>query len=202
MVKKQNNNAWIVYLIALIAIVALILGAVAVYKANMTGNNIWSWLNDFGNKGDSPDATGGTGAFGGRCVCSANNSAPSSDCSDEKNAYSCGLASCGQDRCRWEGYGGNQYGMLGEVYLANGGNFEDLKGYEAGYGPEGNLLYEIFGGGDQPQGCIDDGDCKNYNWHDCNGDGVGETRCREVCKPYVGGKDCGPGDCCDSVAME
>ena len=59
MVKKQNNNVWIIYVIALIAIAALILGAVAVYKANMTGNNIWSWLNDFGNKEGSPDAAGG-----------------------------------------------------------------------------------------------------------------------------------------------
>ena len=45
MVKKQNNNAWIVYVIALIAIVALILGAVAVYKANMTGQGIFNWGN-------------------------------------------------------------------------------------------------------------------------------------------------------------
>ena len=44
MVKKQNNNAWIVYVIALIAIVALILGAIALNKANMTGNAFWDFF--------------------------------------------------------------------------------------------------------------------------------------------------------------
>ena len=41
---KKNNNAWIVYVVALIAIVALILAAVAVNKANMTGNSLWTRL--------------------------------------------------------------------------------------------------------------------------------------------------------------
>ena len=34
----MKNKGWIVYVIALIAIVALILGAIAVNKANMSGN--------------------------------------------------------------------------------------------------------------------------------------------------------------------
>ena len=42
MVKKQNNNAWIVYVIALIAIVALILAIVAMNKASVTGNAFWN----------------------------------------------------------------------------------------------------------------------------------------------------------------
>ena len=47
MVKKQNNNAWIVYVIALIAIVALILGAIALNKANMTGKVFWkNWFQE------------------------------------------------------------------------------------------------------------------------------------------------------------
>ena len=41
---KKNNNAWIVYVVALIAIVALILAAVAINKANMTGQGIFEWL--------------------------------------------------------------------------------------------------------------------------------------------------------------
>lgn len=41
---KNNNNAWIVYVIALIAILALVLAAVAIHKANMTGNGIFDFL--------------------------------------------------------------------------------------------------------------------------------------------------------------
>ena len=44
MVKKQNNNAWLVYVIALIAIVALVLAIVAMNKASMTGNAFWDFL--------------------------------------------------------------------------------------------------------------------------------------------------------------
>ena len=43
MVKKQNN-AWLVYVIALIAIVALILAIVAMNKASVTGNAFWDFL--------------------------------------------------------------------------------------------------------------------------------------------------------------
>jgi len=43
MVKKQNNNVWIVYVIALIAIVALILSAVAISKASVTGQGIFNF---------------------------------------------------------------------------------------------------------------------------------------------------------------
>ena len=35
-------------------------------------------------------------------------------------------------------------GLLGDFYISNGGNFENLKGYEVKYDADGNLIYEII----------------------------------------------------------
>ena len=39
-------------------------------------------------------------------------------------------------------------GLLGDTFLANGGDFEMLKGYQVKYGDEGELIYEISEGGE------------------------------------------------------
>ena len=38
-------------------------------------------------------------------------------------------------------------GLLGDAFLANGGDFENLKDYEVMYDSEGNLVYEVTNGG-------------------------------------------------------
>ena len=48
---KNNNNAWIIYVIALVAIAALILAAVALSRANMTGQGIFDFLKKQENVG-------------------------------------------------------------------------------------------------------------------------------------------------------
>jgi len=101
MVKKQNN-AWIVYVIAIIAIAALILAALAFSKANMTGNAFWDFLKTNNEKVQvTPDSSTTSGT----------------------------------------------YGLLGEVYLADGGNFENLINYQVEYDKNGNKMYELMDGG-------------------------------------------------------
>ena len=99
MVKKQNNNVWIVYVIALIAIVALVLAIVAMNKVNMTGQGIF----DFLKKQEVKEQTQ----------------------TQQQNQIAV------EDR-----------GILGDAFIADGGDFEMLKGYEAIYDDQGNLIIE------------------------------------------------------------
>ena len=137
MVKKQNNNAWIVYVIALIAIVALILGAVAVYKANMTGNIFWDkWF-------DNPEPDGLVASGGceqpafDNCVVGCEQGDP--------DLYDSCMQGCGNDFC-------DEYiadsGLFGNNYVKCGGNLENLKGltYSIEYDSEGNVVTEIIKG--------------------------------------------------------
>jgi len=196
MVKKQNNFNWWILVLAVIAIIALILAAIAFNKANMTGNAFFDFLR---KKEVAPDvAVGGSAAInGGYCTGSP-----------EICRTITGPSVCiATEGCYWipegtvpDGLIGKDFGVLGNFYLSNAGNFDILKGYEVKYDSEGNLVYEKFGGGDQPQGCIDSRDCKSYDWYDCNGDGIGDTKCKQTCKSYSGGKDCGPTNCCGNAA--
>jgi len=162
MVKKQNSNVWLVYLIALIAIVALILGAVAISKANMTGNAFW----DFLRAKEKPVCGDGV------CEPPENNLTCPEDCV------------IGGDGP--EGVGGGNYGLLGNVYLTNGGDFEKLKGlkYSVEYDLEGNVLLEmingfinenyntdtlIYGEDCPTTTCVTSSDCDAYGTCSCTG---------------------------------
>ena len=66
MVKKQNNNAWIIYLIALIAIAALVLGAIAIHRVNMTGKGIFDFWKNRNLEVNVPDSPGENYGFLGK----------------------------------------------------------------------------------------------------------------------------------------
>lgn len=99
MVKKQNNNAWIVYVVVLIAVVALILGAVAINKANISGNAFWDFLRS-----------------------EKNIEAPN----QQQNQVATEVL-----------------GLVGEGFIANGGDVEVLKNYKVEYDENGDMIYEI-----------------------------------------------------------
>jgi len=119
MVKKQNN-VWIVYVIALIAIVALILSAVAIHKANMTGNAFW----DFLKVKEKPVCGNG--------VCEP----------PTENNFTCPEDCVNNSGDGPEGVGVG-YGMLGGAFINGGGNRGQLINYQVSFNKEGNLAYEI-----------------------------------------------------------
>jgi len=88
---KKNSNNWLMWIVLVIALVALVLGAVALNKTNMTGNAFWELFKKTNNVESGK-------------------------------------------------------GLLGNVYLSNNGNVENLKEYEVKYDEEGNLMYEILEG--------------------------------------------------------
>ena len=148
MVKKQNNNAWIVYVIALIAIVALILAIVAMNKASVTGNAFWNNWFDFQERGEvTPDATGLCAPENGFCgsvpCCSG------LTCTDDNK--------CVKSNMNPDGAAGGYYGLFGNNYFKNGGSLEDLKGltYSIEYDSEGDVISEIVNGAVQEPGGTD-----------------------------------------------
>ena len=116
MVKKQNNNVWIVYVLALIAIVALVLGAVALNRANMTGNIFWDkWF-------DNPEPDG---LVGGECEQPAFDNCVSECEGGDPDLYWDCMGDCGAlcpdslaDR-----------GALEIYFIAKGGNPDVLNNY-------------------------------------------------------------------------
>ena len=116
MVRKQNNNAWIVYVIALIAIAALILGAIALNRANMTGNIFWDkWF-------DNPEPDG---LVGGECEQPAFDNCVSECEGGDPDLYWDCMGDCGAlcpdslaDR-----------GALEIYFIAKGGNPDVLNNY-------------------------------------------------------------------------
>ena len=132
MVKKQNNNAWIIYLIALIAIAALVLGAIALNRANMTGNIFWDkWFDD---PEPTPDYSVGGGGY-----CTGDG-----ECSGIPSPTIC----IQTEGCYWIPEGTLDKGLFGNNYVKCGGNLENLKGltYSIEYDSEGNVVTEIIKG--------------------------------------------------------
>jgi len=145
----KNNNVWIIYVVALIAIAALILGAIALNKANMTGNAFWDkWFAQ--EKGGDPDATVEVGASSescqepdfGRCI---------RDC-DEKTTTGTDfdecLRKCFDDWCTPLPDGpagvGRGYGLLGDSFINGGGSKSELASYMVEFDENGNMMYEIL----------------------------------------------------------
>ena len=133
MVKKQNNNTWIVYVIAIVAIVALILAIVALNKANMTGQGIFEWfkvqkeVNIELSQGGEGYCTGG-----------------------EQCGEITGPSFCLQtEGCYWipASTSSSDGGLLRNSYLENGGDVEILKHYRSYYDARGGLIYEIIDNG-------------------------------------------------------
>ena len=129
MVKKQNNNAWIVYVVALIAIVALILGAIALNKANVTGQGIFDFLKK-SNNGETDSSS----------VCVSNEGG---GCNPLPCCASKGLTCSSENKCIKKIIAVD-YGMLGGAFIAAGNDAKELVSYEVKYDENGKMIYEKY----------------------------------------------------------
>jgi hypothetical protein len=157
MVKKRekHKNNWIIIVVAIIAVIALILAAVAMTKANITGNAIsdWiPWLKKDKVQEQTQVAGGGTG-LSTNCIGDVYSV---SDCHGIcKTGQTCTKLGSSRNWCCVKdsstentqiGEGEVYRGLLAEKYLDAGMSVEDLRDYSAGYDENGNLKYEIIGG--------------------------------------------------------
>jgi hypothetical protein len=154
MVKKRekHKNNWLIIVVAIIAVIALILAAVAMTKANITGDAIsdWiPWLKKDKVQEQTQVAGGGTG-LSTNCIGDVYSV---SDCHGIcKTGQTCTKLGSSRNWCCVKdsstentqiGEGEIYRGLLAEKYLDAGMSIEDLKGYEVKYGPNGDLIYEV-----------------------------------------------------------
>jgi len=127
MVKKQNSNAWLIYLIALVAIAALVLGAIAVNKANMTGQGFLDFLKAKKNVEVTPDGSvGGGQASSGECEQPAFDNCISGCEQGDPDLYWDCVKDCGDTYC--SNFISDR-GVMGIYFISKGGNPDVLNNY-------------------------------------------------------------------------
>jgi len=145
MVKKRekHKNNWLIIVVAIIAVIALILAAVAMTKANITGDAIsdWiPWLKKDKVQEQTQVAGGGTG-LSTNCIGDVYKTGQTCTKLGSSRNWCCVKDSSTENTQIGEGE--IYRGLLAEKYLDAGMSIEDLKGYEVKYGPNGDLIYEV-----------------------------------------------------------
>ena len=190
---KEKSNL-LMFGVLVIAVAALVLGAVALNKANMTGNAFWdNWFKQEAEAQENvQEASQASSVSGGGCdqpdfdLCVA-------DCkSGNPDNYDACMQSCGETWC--EEYVADA-GLLGMMFLEKGGSANALNDYRVKYDGNGNMIYEIIGGIKLIPG-------ENYEFVDGEGEEIiirsiftGAIAGETFCKCVTPGGGCSVGDC-------